>query len=337
MKQLIVKGLLFLFGCIALLHLMAYVSQTVAPDGTTTFLLIDQGHVNELLENASSAEAIVVGNSHGEDIDFEAMNEEGYQLARAWGDLFEAEYYLQALVPKLPNLQTVYLPVSYFTFYWDNAAAKNLNIRRQNMYGSVPSWRFIHGDFLNFIQGRGNQLVPITIVLREDNWRDVFYALLSRENSLQEKVQQPKPANECDIFQTAQLEEVSYSRAGQQIELAKEIAENNPDVKQDALESAKNIIEYLQNRNIRVVFFTPPYYQAYNEAYKNNDSDAIILLHNNMEKLQEEYGVEYYNFSSDPAFSTEESLFQDSDHLNDCGDLKFSEVLNRILFNEVAK
>ncbi len=106
------------------------------------------------------------------------MGYDGYQLSRAWGDLFEIKYYLKYFVPRLLNLETVYIPISYFTFSWDNASVKQLNIRRTQMYTVIPAWHMDPSDLKNFIIGRGIRVFPIQSILRKDNWQGVFNALI---------------------------------------------------------------------------------------------------------------------------------------------------------------
>lgn len=328
MRMLVTRGTLFLLGGFVILHLFAFIARTVAPDGTSAFLRIDEENINRVLADAPFVEAIVLGNSHGDDIDFTAMAYDGYQLSRAWGDLFEMQVYLEYLVPRLPRLQVVFIPVSYFTFYWDNGAAAKLAIRRQNMYSVIPVWRPVDvPDARNFITGRGNELVPITAVLREDNWRGVFYGLLRRQNFRPEAVVE----NPCQHLSVAALQEQAALRARDQIALAQEIERNHQDVQADAYDTAVSIVQYLRQHNIRVVFFTPPYSEAYTAYYQAHDPAAIVLWQDTMQRLQEEMDVEYYNFATDETFATDYQLFKDADHLNRCGAATFSQALNQAI------
>lgn len=328
MKLLLSKGILFLLGGLVILHLLAFVARTIAPDGTSAFLRIDSENVYQVLANAPSAEAIVLGNSHGDDIVFAATTFNGYQLSRAWGDLFEMRVYLEYLVPRLPHLKVVFIPVSYFTFYWDNGAADKLTIRRQAMYSVIPVWRPVDvNDMRNFVTGRGNKLFPITAVLREDNWKGIVYGLLQRQQFIPE----PTVEDDCQHLSITALQEQSALRAQDQITLAQEIARNHQDVQTDAYDTAVYIVQYLRQHNIRVVFFTPPYAEAYTSYYQTHDPAAIVLWQNNMKRLQEEMDVEYYNFATDAAFVTDYQLFKDADHLNRCGAATFSQVLEQAM------
>ena len=48
-------------------------------------------------------------------------------------------------------------------------------------------------------------------------------------------------------------------------------------------------------------------------------------------RLQSDYGVAYYDFSADPDFTRDHTLFADADHLNGCGAQQFSEKFRQAL------
>ena len=326
MTRLVFRGLLFFLGGWLLIYSLAWLAEKTSPDSTATFLLIDEMHVNNVLANRSDVEALVLGSSHGDDIDFPTLNYRGFTLARAWGDLFETEYYLKFLVPKLPSLKAVFIPVSYFTFSWDNASVEKLNVRRSQMYTVIPTWGFIPGDIKNFLVGRGNKLFPIQGVLREDNWSSVVYAMIHRESN--SGVYQELVEN-CDYKSEIELDKISSGRVDDTVRSMQEIAARRPGIQDDTYRKAQDIIRFLQQRGIRVVFFTPPYYSKYTDYFMQNDTDSIAVMEANMERLKDTFGVEYYDHSRDRAFVNDYRNFKDSDHLNLCGKQSFSGVLEQ--------
>ena len=198
--------------------------------------------VKQLLEKADSVEALAVGNSHACAIDFNILGMNGYRIARGGNDLFEVDYILRAFYPYLPNLKTVLINISYFTFYDDNSAipskyafftkqnyqdfilkypyildfvsireypdfieidtdeinsfqrdnlgaafeaimantSDNLKLRR-DLYYSIPTFDWIKGDFLNFLESK------IKLVVREDHWRLVFEKIFTLNRSEKQK------------------------------------------------------------------------------------------------------------------------------------------------------
>jgi hypothetical protein len=95
------------------------------------------------------------------------------------------------------------------------------------------------------------------------------------------------------------------------------------------LQTTREMIQYLQARNIQVVFFTPPYYEAYITSYQLADPQAMQGMVETMQALRQEFGIEYYNYAADPTFSADFRLYKDSDHLNLCGKEQFSQSLSQ--------
>jgi hypothetical protein len=318
----------FLIGAV-ILHGLAIVASTVSPDGTTSFLQIDQNNLEEVLANKNSIEAIVLGNSHGDDIDFSVMNYNGYSLARAWGDLYEIQYYLNYLVPRLPELEVVFIPVSYFSLDWDNTKIEDISLRRIQIYETIPSWIPISGDIKHYLIGKSTQLLPIKLILREDNWKGIFQALLSTEL---EQINQPL-STLCEYPQIEVLVQISQSRANEQIEFAWEVQHNHPEIREDTHQILKEIISYLNEYEIKLVMFTPPYYEVYSQYFIKHAPDLIENLAETMAMLKADYSVRYYDYSVDERFKSNHTLFVDADHLNSCGKKLFSTLLSEDINN----
>ena len=217
----------------------------VAPNGSTYFLKIDRDSVKKLLAHASDTEAIIVGNSHGEDVLVSELDVQGYQLSRAWGDFFEIAYYLESLVPRFPNPDVVIIPVPYFSFGWDNPSAPNLNVRRVDMYAAIPSFRVLPGDFQYYLIGKGNGVFPIKSILREDNWTDIFYSVLDGNIQTYEP---GEPIDLCEPLEKVTLDEHSRTRASDQINRGLDISKSRPSVRVDAYRTVENIIMYFQKK-----------------------------------------------------------------------------------------
>ncbi len=78
--------------------------------------------ITQLLEKSDSINALAVGNSHTCAFDFNVLKLNGYRVAQGGNDIFEADYQLKALVPRLPNLKMVIFNISYFSLFEDNSA-----------------------------------------------------------------------------------------------------------------------------------------------------------------------------------------------------------------------
>ena len=113
-KKFFYRLTIFLFFGIILFVLLDNLAQSCHP--TSGY------RIREAIKNSNNIEAIAVGNSHSVAIDFEELRLNGFRIAEGGNDIFETEYQIKSLVPKLSNLKIVLLNISYFTFHSDNAA-----------------------------------------------------------------------------------------------------------------------------------------------------------------------------------------------------------------------
>lgn len=77
--------------------------------------------IGQLSGKANRIEALSLGSSHARALDFGALDLEGYTVWQPGQDIFEIEYQVKALAPRLPNLKTVFISVSYYTLKKDNS------------------------------------------------------------------------------------------------------------------------------------------------------------------------------------------------------------------------
>lgn len=318
-----ISPFIFLLGAFLLVHALAFIADRYAPDSSTRFLQADRQHVANILASADHLDALALGSSHTGSLQMPALGyPSGYRYARADGDLFETRYLLEALVPRLARLETVLLPISYFSFSTDNSLSAEVEVRRAHLYASLPSWRFRQGDLEDWLAGLSHAYFPILRLPRSDNWESVFYALLGRPPEVKGFVE--VAPGDCSFLPPAELDASVDNRVDKYMRLTQEMNAGRPELEQEAYAAAAGMVRLLRERGIRVVLFTPPYWQGYSESYAARDPQTVARMAANLQRLQQELGVEYYDFSTDPEFATDPTLFKDSDHLNSCGAERFS-------------
>lgn len=322
----------FVLVGIVIVHLLAYVANTFAPDGNTRFLQFDRKHVAQILRSSQKIEALAVGNSHAGALNLKALGyDTGYRFPRPDADLFEVQYYLEDLMPKLPRVEVVFIPISYFAFHEDNAASEEVTIRRSHMYATLSTWRFLEGDLVRFIDGKTRTVFPIMSIVRADNWEEVVYAMMGQQPEEEDFIEVAE--DDCTSLDDDTMAASIANRVEKHTRITAEVGVKNPDVTSDTYKTVIEIHRYLQDRGVRAVFFTPPYFKGYTEHYQATDPETIALMRQAMVALQREYGIEYYDFSTDEDFVFDKTLFRDSDHLNGCGAKLFSEKFRQILMN----
>jgi hypothetical protein len=196
------------------------------------------------------------------------------------------------------------------------------------LYARYPaSLEYIPGDTGNFLKGLLHPIVT------EDHWRRVF------EHPRWSGPPRPAPrpaAAPAPLDLGAVRREIAASTAERSPEEHLRYAttrcgndrvtnalmlEANPRVTEQVAAATRELIAGLRGRRVRVVFFTPPYYVAYNEAC---DERWRQLMLEQMGGIARETGVEYYDFSRDAEFENDPRLFTNADHLNGRGARLFS-------------
>ena len=179
MRTFTVKYTLFLLGLFIGVHVLANIADSIDPDDSKRFLELERLQMEQILKRSQETKALAIGNSHTDAINLAALGyDEGVKFTRGDNDLIELQYEIETLIPQLPHLDTVFIPISYFLFHQDNTASEEVEIRRAHLYGVMPSWRFISGDFENLLIGKSQTLFPVLSVVREDNWKRIVDALL---------------------------------------------------------------------------------------------------------------------------------------------------------------
>jgi hypothetical protein len=321
MRKFLIKAIFFVISLSLTFNVLGTVADRTAP--LDDWRAEQDAHAATLETRKDQIEAVTLGNSHSDAIDYSVLGVEGQSLAFAAADLFEIEKYAGVLVDQLPNLKSVFITISYYSFSRDNATFEPFRTRRIGFYSIVPVWSPIAGDAPNFLLGRLDSFTHILSVVRSDNWQGVW-TQLNKDTSSEDLfpydgVHTTSVWGECSHYTAEQLEIHAREIAGRNVSSSSQMAASHPGLKQDAFAALAGAIEGLQSNGIRVVLFTPTYYVRYTEYFAENGSDMIDDMQDQVNQLQKTYQVEYYDFSNDPDIKDQPELFYNSDHLSECG------------------
>ncbi len=329
--NLLFRFTLFMAMLIMIARVAGYSAARVTRDPVAYGYLNSAALLTMLLDRAPSVEALTVGASHNAAINFETLGEQGFHYWRGGTDVFEVQHQLTVLLPHLPNLKTVYVATPYPFFLHDNRNNPTVtDIRRRQSYAALPGWRFIPGDGENFVRGKLHHLVPLDYIMRKDHWRQVLKAFA--HGTIPDLIQALEPDGyhsalyHCIYTSPQALIQNSQRRARSHYRMTQRAQNSNSSLTKATLHTTVQLIELLQARGIDVVFYTPPYFETYTQL---SDGEIIYYMKETMAQLQQVYGIEYYDFSTDPFLSTDYRLFSDSDHLNLCGARQFSARLRQ--------
>lgn len=326
MQKLFLKTLFFMIGISISLNLLGTLAARVAPLDDWKVGYKDSD--SSIRSGNESIEAITLGNSHADSIDYSALGVDGQSLALAAADLFEIEKTVLSLDDELPNLKTAFITISYYSFSRDNAKFESLRSRRVGFYSMVPVWSPIEGDLANFLMGKLDAYTHVMSVVRSDSWQGVWLALLPNTPPTDpfpyDGLHTTSMWGDCFHYTAEQLDTHALEIAGRNVSSSIQMANAHPGLEQDSMEALARTIEHLQSRGVRVILYTPPYYEKYTTYFEDGGSTLLEGMKSAVSDLQKTYGVKYYDFSHDPELATYPELFYNSDHLSECGSRVFS-------------
>jgi hypothetical protein len=339
MQKFFIKTFSFFVGLSLIFNVLGTVADRVAPldDWRATQLQ----RLEKLKTRREQVEAITLGNSHSDSLDYSVLGIEGQSLAFAAADLFEVEKYAALMADELPNLKTVFITISYYSFSRDNATFEQFRTRRIRFYSMVPTWSPIQGDLQNFLLGRVESYTHLMSVVRSDSWQGVWGEL-----SNDDPPKDPFPYDgvlttsvwgECSHYTEFQLETHAREIAARNVAGSSQMAGAHPGLEQDAFDALARTIERLQSKGIRVILFTPTYYEKYTEYFMEGGSAMIDSMQARVKKLQQLYSVEYYDLSKDSDLRDQPELFYNSDHLGECGHKAFTAKLLEAMNDRSSK
>lgn len=278
---------------------------------------------SEVLEEV---QALGVGNSHAAALDLSRLDMPGRSIVRAGGDILETSRSIQHWAPKMPKLRTVYFAASYFLLGVDNGASA---VDRQNriMYYAInPTLRPLRDDLANFALGKAQIAFPHVQIVRGDAWQTPLMSAVASDRWRSRATRAADPdgsdpaadaaAEPCRGMGRRALVDQATARV---VEYETRVRARRPGLSQDLYDELARLAGVLSERQIRLVFVTPPYFQHYNLEFGRRMPDVLSEFRSAMRRLVAEHAVEYRDFGADQRWSLDERNFSDSDHLNECG------------------
>ena len=96
---------------------------------------------------------------------------------------------------------------------------------------------------------------------------------------------------------------------------------------EENIKALYSIIALCDDMNFHPILITTPFLKEYTQQIDQNSPEFWTEFYGEIEKIQKETGIEYYDFAFDERFREEYSLFINADHLNYNGAKKFTNIL----------
>ncbi|WP_435412194.1 hypothetical protein [Psychroserpens mesophilus] len=270
-----------------------------------SFLYLYSKRSNPLVDNFTTHnnnyEIINLGNSHGANIKY--RDNKGKRFQRAGNTLYYDLQNYKYLQEHLVDNAMVIIPVSYFSFGLDENRTDYIdpNAFVNYYYMFLPSSSIYNYSFKKNIQVYLNKV------------KENYHSVIDERFFLVEK----------KVNDSLSLEEKLEHHAKMRSETHKIMAEYSDPEKNVIYLSA--LIEDIIKNGHQPVLLTMPYADHYNSKFSETWLDEHYYQY--MNKIIDTYQVPYLNYSVDKRISTNDSLFSNSDHLNDKGRIYFSDIL----------
>lgn len=154
--------------------------------------------------------------------------------------------------------------------------------------------------------------------IHEDNILDLFKSFLkSSDDKWEQEVKDAKEI-ENDAHQ-AYLRHIGVNKSDEN---------GNIIYLQEAIDAIYDMIDLCRKKEAIPILITPPFTDVYMKEVKKYAPDYCNHgFYDVIEKIRQDTGVEYYDYSSDKRFSTSYNMFMNSDHLNKEGARKFTDIV----------
>lgn len=203
---------------------------------------------------------------------------------------------------------TLFIIISYFSFYGEDESTKeDYEALNQRYYDILPE-EYIKGYRLkNMILSR------FPLLTAKEKSIQVFFGNSCDHNE--------ELWNRCTNAQEALEDAVSaYERhIGCKYDNSGNLIYNEANI-----HAVYEIVSLCREKGIRPILVTTPYMNEYNQLVPDS---FLAQFHEKINEIKSELCIEYYDYACDLRFVNDYSLFMNSDHLNQTGAKKFTDII----------
>lgn len=95
----------------------------------------------------------------------------------------------------------------------------------------------------------------------------------------------------------------------------------------DSIEAIYSMIDVCKEIGVRPILITTPLTSKYRNGIMSDKMELYDAFYEQIEKIVDKTGIEYYDYSFDERFSNNLDYFMDVDHLNKKGAKKFTKIV----------
>ena len=273
------------------------------------------------------------GSSHGkDDFNYTAWQDEftTYNFALVMQTASYDYRILQQYIGHLAKGAIVFIPISYFTFGWDEESKDDFRSKNERYYSFLEPEYIKDYDVITAIGI--NHFLPLL-----DDPTSVFRKIRNSLNK-KETLDQPDTADEMD--EAMEENEVSESEDADQEEntafdfqshaeekrFLYRIVDKNGDllVREEELSAVYGMVRLCRENGLRPILITVPFRWEYNDQFEEEYCRQFYKV---IDKICQDESVEYYDYSHDDRFTNTAEYFRNSDHLSPKGAAVFTDIV----------
>lgn len=304
MKKFILKLIVF---CVALTVVVIAVN-------TIYISAKDTGSTDKFKKVPDKIQICNFGSSHGANgYSYDMLADEYvcFNFALASQSLDYDWRIMQCFRDNISEGAVVFITVSYFSFYGiDEIRIDNFLSKNKRYY------RFLPKEYIKEYD------------LKTDIFENRFPALVAYDGLFNDIVNGIRDQDGIDIADGQKYLEEAYKR-----HLLKDKLDDNGKriVNDEYMDALYSMIGLCKEKGARPIMVTTPYMREYTDIVLERTPDFLDGFYAIIDKVVQDTGAEYLDFSRDERFMDESGLFVNADHLNHDGAVKFV----GILFDEV--
>lgn len=270
--------------------------------------------VSDYLEMKKNVRILVFGSSHADNVISDDYRPYVFNMANQGQDL-KYDLFLLDLIEDINSVEVVVLTFSYFSFEYSEDKVWPYRVRdyldaqslrpAKNLF-KFDDWLYDHSDLINYNMSF-NRIIT-------------YYCkrIFSSRNNQKSLSHSGEIASAPDRKNQKDLDEDAENRA-----IRVHSGYYNTSFEVIAQHIDKMINKCLLSKK-KVVAVVPPFHRAYNTRIS---AERVKTFRQRMDWIHREYDICVLDYSHDPRFAEEDSLFVNCDHLNRVGARKFTEIL----------
>lgn len=216
----------------------------------------------------------------------------------------------------------VFITVSYFSFLGKGELIEEgFESKNKRYYKVLPRNLIKSYDFVTDLY---TNILPA--IDQYDNIAAVMLQWLHRKDEIDIQTAWDRTADPIEVKEDAESAVIRHTVTNKREE------DGTIVINQEEIDALYDMITLCQELGATPILITTPYLSEYTDEIMKISPDVCDEFYGIINDVIKDKGVEYYDYSNDKRFSSEYSLFMNSDHLNHLGAIKFVDIL----FDEVV-